>query len=328
MKTAFKIATAGAAVLALILTGCSSSPGDDSESGGSGAVDKIFVDTTSMTGANSIARVGGFFDERLGEIGVDVEYTQLGTSSAMLEGLASGKLDFTDIGYSGLPTGAAAGVDFSIAGAASSGAGDIVVGVEGGPTSIQELKGKKVAGSKGASGWALLVRALAENGMSTDDIEFVELSPDAAQNAFLTKQVDAWAIWGGQATEVNEQNSTTLATGEELGLVSGAIASRPEILDNDEVVTAYLNARQDAVDWYQSAPDEVVAAIAADRDMDPALVEYYFTFSTPLNEPVSDELLAQYQEVADLFYEEGELSQRVDISASIRNDVFATAGLS
>lgn len=316
------------ATAALALAGCAAPAADTAEEGPAvEQVSKVVIDTTSSTGANQIAKVGGFFDERLGELGIEIEYTQLGTSSQMLEGIASGKLDFTDIGYSGLPTGAAAGVDFRVIGAASSGGGDIVVAVPGGPETIADLRGQKVAAAKGSSGWALLVRALEQEGISTSEVELIDLKPDEAQNAFLTGQIAAWAIWGGQAGAVDDSNSTLLVSGEELGLILGAIITRTVHTENDELLAAYLGARQDAVDWYAEDPEAVIEAISADRNVDPELLASFFAFSSPLNEPVSSALLADYQAVADLFFAEGEISREVDIASVVSADAFQRAGL-
>jgi len=324
------VALAFAAASALALAGCASPQSDTgtAEEGQAAQLPaKVVIDTTSSTGANEIAKVGGFFEERFGELGVEVEYTQLGTSSQMLEGIASGNLDFTDIGYPGLPTGAAAGVDFRVIGAASSGGGDIVVAAPDGPATVAELKGKQVAAAKGSSGWALLVRALADADLTTGDLELIDLKPDEAQNAFLSGQVDAWAIWGGQAGALDDTNSQVVVSGEELGLIPGAIVTSGANAENDAVLEAYLGARQEAIDWYTEDPDAVVAAIAADRNLAPELVTSFFEFSAPLNEPVSDALLAEYQSVADLFFAEGEIAREVEIAPLLAEDAFQRAGL-
>ena len=329
-----RLALATAATLALALSGCASAPagnGGSDGDGGSGAPEqptKIVIDTTGATGANEIAKVGGFFDDRLGELGVtDIEYTVIGTSSAMLEGLAAGQLDFTDIGYPGLPVGAAAGVDFRVIGAASSGGGDVVFTAPDGPQTVAELKGKKIAAPKGSSGWALLIRALADAGLTSADVELIDLKPDEGQNAFLNDQVDAWAVWSGQAGGLDESNSRALVTGEDLGLIPGAIVTTTANAENDALLAAYLGARQDALDWFAEDPEAVAEAIAADREMDAAVVTAFIGISSPLNEPVSDQLLADYQHVADLFFAEGEIAKEVDLTPLISTDAFTRAGL-
>ncbi|CDK01793.1 putative aliphatic sulfonates-binding protein [Microbacterium sp. C448] len=315
--------TAMVAILAVtgILAGCTTGSAGGAEESAAPTVDKVTIDTTSMSGANEIAKVGGFFDDELAELGIAVEYTLLGTSTQMLEGLASRALDFTDIGYVAVATGAAANVPFDIIGAASSGGGDAILVPTGGATSIEDLAGATVATSKGSSAWALLVRALEDAGMSTDDIELIDLAPDEAQNAFLTGQVDAWALWVGTKSDaVNDTNSEELITGEELGLVPGAIVTRTALAESDPVVIdAFLRARQSAVGWLAEDPEAVAEAIAADRNVEVAVATRFLELSAPMNEAVDEELAETYQSIADLFADLGEISSSPDIAARVNN---------
>lgn len=313
------------AVAALTLTACAA-PISETAAGeaASLAVSEITIDTTSLSGANEIAKVGGFFEEQFEPLGITVNYSQLGTSSQMLEGIASGDLDFTDIGYSALPTGGAAGVDFTIIGQASEGGGDIILAPSGGATNISDLVGKTVASSKGSSGWALLVRALETEGLSTDDIELIDLKPDEAQNAFLTNQIDAWATWAGNTTDaITEANNEIIASGEDLGLIPGAIVARGELATGaPEVVTAFLTARAQALAWLADDEGAVIASIAADRQTDPAIVVKFLGLSVAVNRPIDDVVLADYQATADLFFELGEVDEAADIAALVDSSFF------
>jgi sulfonate transport system substrate-binding protein len=313
------------AVAALTLTACAA-PISETAAGeaASLAVTEITIDTTSLSGATEIAKVGGFFEEQFEPLGITVNYSQLGTSSQMLEGIASGDLDFTDIGYSALPTGGAAGVDFTIIGQASEGGGDIILAPSGGATNISDLVGKTVASSKSSSGWALLVRALETEGLSTDDIELIDLKPDEAQNAFLTNQIDAWATWAGNTTDaITEANNEIIASGEDLGLIPGAIVARGELAAGaPEVVTAFLTARAQALAWLADDEGAVIASIAADRQTDPAIVEKFLGLSVAVNRPIDDVVLADYQATADLFFELGEVDEAADIAALVDSSFF------
>ena len=60
-------------------------------------------------------------------------------------------------------------------------------------TSIEELKGKKVAATLGTDPYIFLLRSLQEVGLSSKDLEIVNLQHSDGANALLTGQVDAWA---------------------------------------------------------------------------------------------------------------------------------------
>src|SRR5208282_235274 len=59
--------------------------------------------------------------------------------------------------------------------------------------SIADLKGKKVAATRGTDPYVFLVRALDQNGLSSKDIELVALQHPDGKNALLRGDVDAWA---------------------------------------------------------------------------------------------------------------------------------------
>lgn len=318
-------ALAATAAAALVLTACAAPTSESRDAApASLSVTDITIDATSLSGANEIAKVGGFFEEQFEPLGITVNYTQLGTSSQMLEGIASGDLDFTDIGYSALPTGGAARVDFTLVGQASEGGGDVILAPSGGAENISDLVGKTVASSKSSSGWALLVRALDAEGLGTEDIELIDLKPDEAQNAFLTGQIDAWATWSGNTNDaISDANSQTVITGEDLGLIPGAIIARGELANGaPEVVTAFLAARSQALAWLAEDRDAVIAAIAADRQTDPAVVEKFLGLSVAVNRPIGDAVLADYQATADLFFKLGEVSAPADIAALVNSSFF------
>jgi len=64
-----------------------------------------------------------------------------------------------------------------------------------------------------------------------------------------------------------------------------------------------------------------IEAIAADRNVDVAVAETFLALSTPVNAPISSEVEDSYQEIADLFYELGEISEVPDIASLIDNEL-------
>ena len=289
---------------------------------------RLLIDTTTMTSPAMAGRVRKTFDEALATLGVTVEYTQLATSSQMLEGLVSSSADIVELGYVGVATGAAARVPFTVVGAASNGGGDVVLVRNGIPVrGIADLKGRPVAITKGSSAWALLLRALDANGLGPSALTLINLQPDEAQNAFLSGQVDAWAVWSGSKSDaVNADNSTTLVTGAEMGLIPGQIAVRTAFLDqNPALVVAYLRARQHAMDLLVNDAPATLAAIGAARRTPPARVEAFLQISAPANGIVTDQQVADLQRTADLLFKLGEIRRQVSIRGLVDNRYMAEA---
>ena len=62
-----------------------------------------------------------------------------------------------------------------------------------GISSVKDLKGKRVAYTKGTSSQYMVLRALHKAGLGVDDIKWVNLDQDAAAVAYSKDKVDAWA---------------------------------------------------------------------------------------------------------------------------------------
>jgi sulfonate transport system substrate-binding protein len=59
--------------------------------------------------------------------------------------------------------------------------------------SVRDLKGKKVAATRGTDPWFFLLRSLAANGLQPGDVQLVDLQHPDGRTALERGQVDAWA---------------------------------------------------------------------------------------------------------------------------------------
>ncbi|MFR9803757.1 ABC transporter substrate-binding protein [Pseudonocardia sp. RS010] len=283
----------------------------------------IRIDTTVMTSPAYVGRLDKAFESAFQKRGVAVEYAQLNTSPQMLEALASNSVDIVELGYVGVITGAASRVKFTLVGQASNGGGDQILVPENSPVrSVEDLRGRTVATAKGSSGWALLLRSLAAANMTKDDVRIVNLQPDEAQNAFLSGQIDAWAVWAGSVSPnaVSDANSTVITTGAAAGLVPGLVAVRTAFLDeNPGLVQEYLATRAAVLADMTTEHATVTAQIAEGRKVSPGLVEHFFTLSSPVQTEIADDTIKRLQGVADLLLSEGEITSRPELSDLVDN---------
>jgi sulfonate transport system substrate-binding protein len=130
-----------------------------------------------------------------------IKWADFNATPDMLQAIAAGSVD---IGGNGGTTGAIAaiyrGVDVRIAAAAkSTGAGAdssaVIVPADSPITSFPQLKGKKIGLTFGAGVQYYTVLALKQFGLTEKDVQLVNLTTNAAQAAFRTHKIDAWAIW-------------------------------------------------------------------------------------------------------------------------------------
>ena len=82
--------------------------------------------------------------------------------------------------------------------------GDALIGGAG-ITTVEELKGKKVAYSSGSSSEDILVNSLTKYGMTMDDINAFDMDASAIVTAMLSGGVDACATWSPNSLKILEE---------------------------------------------------------------------------------------------------------------------------
>ncbi len=132
--------------------------------------------------------------------------------------------------------------------------------------SIADLKGKKIAYEEGTTSDLLLNYALAQNGMSVEDIEPVFMPASDAGAALIAGQVDV-------AVTYEPYISAALADNPDLYLLYTA-AARPGLIsdvfvvsgkfakENPQAVAALLKVWDEALAFYNANPEEGKAIIA------------------------------------------------------------------
>lgn len=172
--------------------------------------DKVKIGFVDVSGSGilsdtlGVARDQGFIEEEFKAIGVAAELVPMtGAGPAINEALASKNLDIGFLGDVPAIIGKAAEIDtqlISFSGL-SSGA-SLVVTKDAGFTSVADLKGKKIATQKGAFMHKVLIDILTANGLTIDDIEFVNLNAQGAAEAFIAGNVDGVVVGGSTLTNL------------------------------------------------------------------------------------------------------------------------------
>ncbi|MEM1505454.1 aliphatic sulfonate ABC transporter substrate-binding protein [Domibacillus sp. 8LH] len=271
-----------------------------------------------------IAKEKGWFEEEFEKEGIKVKWTEFQSGPPQFEGLAAGKLDFSQVGNSPVIGGQAADVPFKEIALSQDGlkANAILVKKGSSIQSIKDLKGKKVAVAKGSSGFAFLHKALKDAGVSPDDVEIIQLQPDEAMPAFENGSVDAWSIWEPFISlQTIENGAEILANGETLHSYSpGFTLVRSEFAEaHPEQVEKFLSVYNKTVEWQKKNRDEAVSIYAKLKELDENVVESVLNNTEPLNEPITKDIIETQQETADFQYKLGVIDKEIDVSEVVDN---------
>ena len=183
-----------------------------------------------------------------------------------------------------------------------------------------DLKGRQVGYVRATSSHYLLLRLLAEHGLSFRDIHPVALSPQDGRTAFEHGGLDAWVAYGVAAEAVRESvGARVLARG--LGRLSGNYlyaASPPALADPARrgAIVDYLRRVRRAYGWADVDPTAWARLVADATGVPAALYERQRrerSAPTTLS-PVDADAVASQQAVADGFLAAGVIPARVDVT--------------
>jgi sulfonate transport system substrate-binding protein len=265
-----------------------------------------------------VLKAQGEFEKRLGEIDLAVTWTEFQAGPPLLEALNAGAIDF---GLTGAPPpifAQAAGADlvYILATNPSPHTEAIIVPPDSPIQELADLKGKKVAVTKGSSANALLVIALQAGGLQWGDAEPVYLLPADAKAAYEGGSVDAWSIWDPYlAIEETDTNARTIATAGDVDSPNHAfyLASRTFATESEQALRILQDTLADAEAWSDAHPEEVAKLINGETGIDLDILlrtEERRTFGVV---PITEEIVADQQRLADLFHEIGLIPERLDI---------------
>src|SRR6201996_9058484 len=126
-----------------------------------------------------------------------IEWKEFAAAAPLLEALGAGAIDTGLVGDAPFTFAAAANAPIKAIGAIrqSNDGLAILVPRDSKFHSFDDLKGKKIATSRGSIGHQLILAALESRGWSPSDLQIVFLAPSDAKVAYTQGSVDAWSTW-------------------------------------------------------------------------------------------------------------------------------------
>jgi len=254
-----------------------------------------------------ILKARGTLEKRLAEKGVTVKWTEFPFGPPLLEAINLGSIDVGTVGESPPIFAQAAGADLVYIGnEPPAPSAEALIVPKGSPLkSVAELKGKRVAVAKGANANFLLVKVLENAGLKYSDIDVAYLAPADARAAFESGKIDAWSIWDPFLAAAESQlNARVLADGK--GAVANHqfyLSARPYAEKYPDVIHVLLDEIDKVDQWGKQNPKEVAKFIAPLIGIDLPIVEIAASRLTYGIKPVTADVLAAQQKIADKFFE-------------------------
>jgi sulfonate transport system substrate-binding protein len=273
-------------------------------------------------GAFALLKPRGVLEEQLKPLGYTVNWKQYPGGPQLLEAVKVGEVDFAHSGETPPVFAQAAGTPLLYIGhkPAAPKAEAIIVPKNSPIKTAADLKGKKIALNKGSNVHYLLVRALDKAGLKYTDVEVVYLPPTDGRAAFEKGAIDAWVIWEPyRAAAEMSLGARTIADGT--GLVSNHeffFAAKPFAEVHPQVIDLVLGAARDLYAEVAKDIPGTAKTFSAAAGFPTTVIEVALSRRGFGVQPMSTQVIAEQQKIADTFKELGLIPTAINVSDAVR----------
>ncbi|GAC1037875.1 aliphatic sulfonate ABC transporter substrate-binding protein [Pseudomonas sp. No.117] len=280
---------------------------------------EVRLDYAYYAPTSLVLKEQGLLEKRLADQGIAVRWVFSQGSNRSLEYLNSGSTDFASTAGLAALLSRANGAPIETLYLASRPEWTALVVPKDSPLkSLADLRGKKIAATKGTDPYLFLLRSLREAGLKKGDVEIVHLQHPEGRVALERGQVDAWAGLDPHMAASELQAGSRLLY-RNLDFNSYGVLSTTEAFAKaqPELVKAVLSAYEDARHWTLAHPQETAALLAKASGLPLEVAQRQLErtdFSQPLPGP---QFVAALKGAAPLLGEEGLVRPGVDAVAAV-----------
>lgn len=263
--------SAALAAVALLAVGCSSGEDDGPE---------IKLDYAYYNPASLVIRDQGLLEKE----GVKVTWVLSAGSNKANENLRAGTIDVGSTAGAAALQARANGTPIKAIEIYSHPEWAALVAAEDSPiTSVAQLKGRKVAATKGTDPYFFLLQSLRQHGLSGTDVEVVNLQHADGEAALKRGDVDAWAgLDPIMATSEVASGSKLFYRNAEFTSYGFLNARESFIKDHPDLAQKVVDAYGEAREWITANPDRAVALLAKESGVTPEVAEIVLKQRTDL----------------------------------------------
>ncbi len=238
-------------------------------------VTEIKIDWATYNPVSLALKENGLLEKEFEKDGIKIQWVQSLGSNKALEFLNASSLDF----------GSTAGAAALIAKVNGNPIKSIyvysrpewtalVTRPETGITKVADLKGKRVAATRGTDPHIFLVRALQEAGLTEKDVTVVILQHGDGKLALLRGDVDAWAGLDPLMASAESRTAPSCSTATRKPTTWGVLNVRESFAaENPEIVSRVLATYEKARQWSLDNPKELQKLLVAATKLPDAVIE-------------------------------------------------------
>lgn len=184
-------------------------------------------------------------------------------------------------------------------------------------TTIEQLKGKRIALQKGSSAHELLAKILQKANLTWGDITPIWLPPADARAAFDKKAVDAWVAWDPfLSVAERDVNAKTIFDGSHFPATYQYYIANPNYsTKHPEVIAKFIASTNQANQWMTQYPEQTIQyyaeAIKQDKQISKKALDKIN--KNQVIKPLDATIVQSQQKIADLFYSVKLIPKPIDV---------------
>ncbi|WP_295848779.1 ABC transporter substrate-binding protein [Tardiphaga sp.] len=250
-----------------------------------------------------------------------IVWSEFPAAAPILEALNAGALDvghtgdlaFLSIYAAGSPIKAIGGVR------ANANTQAILVRNDSPIRTAADLKGKRLAGTRGGWGQFLINATLEKAGYKTTDATFAALGPVDAKIALIAGSIDGWAVWEPYISyAVLKDNARIVADGEGLTpTLTFIVASDQAIATKREAIADFLQRLNKARTWSRDHVEEYARNTAELTKLPEDVLARAYRAQDNRPITIDDAVIREFQEASDRATRYGILAKAVDVRQAV-----------
>ncbi|MBO9375617.1 aliphatic sulfonate ABC transporter substrate-binding protein [Sphingomonas histidinilytica] len=240
-----------------------------------------------------------------------VEWSEFPAAQHLLEAIGGGAVDVGVVGDAPFIFAYQSGSRIKAVGAQfveerPVGALALIVPKASAARSIADLKGRKIATTRGSVGHYLVIRALQQAKLPPDWVNFVFLSPGDAKAAFSSGAIDGWATWAPYLLPAFKEGARTIVDGHDLVKGYGFdVANEAAIRAKPAILADFLKREAKALAWARANPGPYGVVLARETGLPIEIARDYAIKNGRTLVPIDDALIEEQRQVLDDFHAAG-----------------------
>ncbi|HEX2654760.1 MAG TPA: aliphatic sulfonate ABC transporter substrate-binding protein [Xanthobacteraceae bacterium] len=238
-----------------------------------GKLEKLRVDFATYNPVSLVLKEQGFLEKEFAADGTTIEWVFSAGSNKAVEGLDQKTVDFGSTAGSASLLARASGSPIKVIYAYSRPEWTALVVPANSPLkSAADLKGKKIAATKGTEPYIFMLRALENSGLSEKDVTVVSVQHADGRKAMEAGEVDAWAGIDPLMAQAELQTNARLLFRDPYLNTYGVLNVREDFLAaNPDVIARVIKAYEQAREYASQNPDALKAVLVKASKIDAAV---------------------------------------------------------